>query len=71
MFLDESLTTVIREACTMNNAIFDGNIYEKVEQLSNAMKLTAGIILVGDTFSGKSTILKILVSSLKLLSKVR
>lgn len=68
--LNESLANNVREACALNNVIFDGNIFEKVEQLSKAMDHTAGIILVGDSFGGKSTILKVLAATLKLSTKV-
>ena len=63
--LDDSLTNAVRNACKGENIVFDGNILDKVQQLLNAINHSTGVILVGDTFSGKSTILKIISTTLR------
>ena len=63
--LDESLTNAVRHSCKCENIVFDGNVFDKVQQLLNAMNHFAGVILCGDTFGGKSTILKILSTTLR------
>lgn len=68
--VNESLVNFIQKACALNNFIFDATIVDKIEQLLAKINHNIGVILVGDTLTGKSSMLKILASTITLLEKV-
>lgn len=62
----ENLICAAREACAANN--IDGTDYVmlKIQQLYQLQQIAAGIILIGDAYSGKTTLYRTLASALAL-----
>lgn len=61
-----SLLGAVKDACAANNIDCTEYFLNKIQQLYQLLQMTAGVILIGDAYSGKTTLYRTLANALAL-----
>lgn len=54
------IVNLAEKVCKSNNIVFNPDMRQKIELFYTAMHYTSGLMLVGDEFTGKTTLLSVL-----------
>lgn len=61
-----SLQCAVKDACAANNIDCTDYFLLKIQQLYRTLQMAAGVILIGDPYSGKTTLYRTLANALEL-----
>lgn len=64
-----SLQCAVKDACAANNIDCTDYFLLKTEQLYRTLQMAAGVILIGDPYSGKTTLYRMLANALELCNE--